>query len=1731
MKRLGKYEVLGELGHGAMGVVYRARDPIINRLVALKTITTGVADDPAMLQRFYREAQSAGGLQHPNIVTIYDMGEASELPYIAMELVDGENLEQLIARRSAFPITLKLSYAMQACRALDYAHKRGIVHRDIKPGNVMVSKDGNVKVVDFGIARVLETSRTQTGMLIGTFAYMSPEQYHGEHADERSDIWSFGVLFYELLTYQKPFTGPTPASLMHNICNVEPASLKGLLPECPVELDTAVTKMLQKAPSDRYQSMEDVLLDLEPIWKALRSQSVADLLDQTRCLFDEKRFTDARDLARQAVQLESSNQQARSLLEKANAEIRRLLNRPKAQQFVEKGQALLGEKKLQEAKVAAEQALQLDSSFTPAEELQRDIQKELDRARLLAEWLETAKQNLAEGLPDEAETLLAKVLNAEPSNAQAEGLHQKALKEIADREKAQRLLQGLQRARELWTQQRYDDSLKVLKDLGNEFPGEEELSRLFETVRDDQIEQQKRRDLQQSRNLVASGHHEDAIALLSDLRKQFPTDETIPGLLEAARKDQLNQRRLLGLTEARNLLAAGQYDACISFLTSLSKTFPGDQEIPKLLETALQNQAEQLRQRGVYEAGKLLAARKYKECADFLANLEKQFPGDREILLLQQSVHEEQATQEKLQGMEKARSLIAARRFDESSSLLVDLEKRFSADEEILALKNALTEDRLKQKRLQALEQARNFLASKNYKQCLKVLSSLQEEFPDDVETHKLLDATWKEQTEQSKQEGLARARNLLVARHYAESIALLTELQTEFPSETAIGKLLNSARKEQAEQRQRDGLAQARSFLAARRYDDSIALLAKLQTEFPGETEITRLLVTARQELAEQQKELKLADARSLLAARSFVDALAVLTSLAAAYPKDSAVMKLRALVQREQEKRAKEEKLQGELDSLKKLISENRYPEVTSRAKELLTEFPSEPNLLRLVEFASSRQADIERDLLLKRKLDEAKSLVDAGRFDGAMRILQDALKTFPANAELQTLHQQCEIQQKKLQVRQQIEQRVRQIRVKINREELSEAVDLAQQTLLTLGPDTDLTHLLNSAQVELQAREKKRLQEGSLETIRGLIDSGDVDGASRTIDALVASQTIDFFDPRIQRLSARIQEAKATAGGSAASSSSEAGSPLSREYAFLQGPPVLDVPPSPDKVLPLDPATAATQDPASATIPPQSVASGQAPESALPLPEIPFSPAAKSPPTEAKPSTAMPASMPAAQKRPAPVHSPVVAASGQPAPAPVSTPMWRKAGILAIAAIAVVSAIWFELRPRSASRAPVNRAAVKTTQKPAQSTIDPLEIEQRQALVDANNKIAANDLDGASKVLQPAAALNGPLTSEIQQKLAQVQESMKDANLRQLRQKEEVLWQRAMSSVAEGRFSEAHNDLQQVVALPAGGVRREDAERYLERTIPQLKIQQSLDAHARQSLERGDFSSARHAAEEIKQNGGSPTELVGKIDQAELAQLKQLESQFEQLKLRDDEAAIQQLKTLQPRLQALSDGGPQSNEALTYANNIPAAIADVRGRSDRKIADAAFQQAVQKYHQAAANNDKNGLASARGDLQSIVQNGGPHTADAQKNLSELNDKLAALNQPPASPPPATKPTVKTEAPPLVADPEATVRSLIERYAQAFNQRDADALRQVWPNMGPLYARYKTLFQEVDSISMRVDIQKIQFGPGGTTAIVNAQESQESKMKGYKTGRKQTARTFQLALSNGYWLITDVQ
>ncbi len=252
-----------------MGVVFKARDPLIGRLIALKTITTFAAEDPAMVERFWREAKAAGALQHANIVTIHDVGEADGVPFIAMEYLEGESLAGLISRGAPLSLTEKVGYLVQTCRALQYAHRRSVIHRDIKPANIVLTVEGVIKVVDFGIARVSDAPNTHTGTLLGTLGYMSPQQIRGKRADGLSDIWSVGVVLYELLTGRRPFKGGNQADLMRSIVQDEPAALSDVLGGCPYQLVTISRRALAKNEANRYQSMEQLLLDLKSAWASM----------------------------------------------------------------------------------------------------------------------------------------------------------------------------------------------------------------------------------------------------------------------------------------------------------------------------------------------------------------------------------------------------------------------------------------------------------------------------------------------------------------------------------------------------------------------------------------------------------------------------------------------------------------------------------------------------------------------------------------------------------------------------------------------------------------------------------------------------------------------------------------------------------------------------------------------------------------------------------------------------------------------------------------------------------------------------------------------------------------------------------------------------------------------------------------------------------------------------------------------------------------------------------------------------------------------------------------------------------------------------------------------------------------------------------------------------------------------------------------------------------------------
>ena len=260
--RLGRYEILEELGRGAMGIVYKGLDPKLDRLTAIKTIrfTDDFDEDQAakIREQFYREAEVVAKLSHPNIVTIYDVGEDLDLSYLAMEYLEGESLETYACKEQLLSIRKTIDVTAQVCDALGYAHGHGIVHRDIKPANIMILKNGLVKVTDFGIARATASSKTRTGVIKGTPYYMSPEQISGMKVDGRSDIFSLGIVFYQLLTGELPFGGENLAAIMYQITTVDPEPPTKYNPKIYKAAVAILNRALEKSLESRYQKAQQM---------------------------------------------------------------------------------------------------------------------------------------------------------------------------------------------------------------------------------------------------------------------------------------------------------------------------------------------------------------------------------------------------------------------------------------------------------------------------------------------------------------------------------------------------------------------------------------------------------------------------------------------------------------------------------------------------------------------------------------------------------------------------------------------------------------------------------------------------------------------------------------------------------------------------------------------------------------------------------------------------------------------------------------------------------------------------------------------------------------------------------------------------------------------------------------------------------------------------------------------------------------------------------------------------------------------------------------------------------------------------------------------------------------------------------------------------------------------------------------------------------------------------------
>jgi eukaryotic-like serine/threonine-protein kinase len=530
--RIGKYDVLDVLGRGGMGVVYRARDSRLGRIVAIKMLTESFSGNTEMLQRFYREASQTGALRHNNIVIVYDAGDQDGEPYIVMEYVEGEPLDKVI-KRERIHLQLALSIVEQVCSALAYAHRAGVIHRDIKPANVILRADWSVKLLDFGIARDdnrVDTSLTGTGSLVGTPPYMAPERFRGAAIDGRSDIFSAGVLLYMLVTGRLPFDADYPG-VIDQILRSVPQPPSQLVAECPVHLDAILERALAKSPADRYANADDMAMDLHEVSAEITRTRVAELLAEAEKSFADDDFATAQGDLKALLRLDPQHVAGKRLLSKVEQRLTQREKEHKAQELARMAQLATNEREWDRALALCDEALTLNPASNTLVNLRKSVvdgkQTQEKVAQLLAESVNARK--VGELTRAQSRAALAKQLD--PQNSQILALCRQLQQEIDEKRRKEELRAVMASAREHLTAREFEEAFVLLDQAAVIAPDNAEVLRAREELSLALMEEKRKsvvRRLEERAALTTT--IEKLRVVSSDLAhslKEFPNDPAL----------------------------------------------------------------------------------------------------------------------------------------------------------------------------------------------------------------------------------------------------------------------------------------------------------------------------------------------------------------------------------------------------------------------------------------------------------------------------------------------------------------------------------------------------------------------------------------------------------------------------------------------------------------------------------------------------------------------------------------------------------------------------------------------------------------------------------------------------------------------------------------------------------------------------------------------------------------------------------------------------------------------------------------------------------------------------------------------------------------------------------------------------------------------------------------------------------------------------------------------------
>ena len=1008
--QIGRYEVQGELGRGGFGRVYRAYDPTVGRPVAIKILTQVSADTRT---RFRNEATVAGNLRHKNIVTVYEYGSFEGLPFLAMEYLEGEDLHHIITSRKALTILEKCNIMAQVADGLHYAHSSGVVHRDMKPANIMLLRDGTVKIMDFGIARLTRTPDatrlTQQGFLIGTLRYMAPEQLAGADFNAQCDIFAYGVIFYELLTGRHPFDAPDAQSLMYKLSFEEPAPIRDFVPRAPDALQQVISRMIQKTRDLRYRNLKDLQFDTEPIRIDLQRGRASELLLQAQELFDKESLEPAQKVLQEALALEPSNRAARTLWESVQDQIQQRTLRPRIEASLSAAEEHLAERRFGDAVQAFESALVLDRENVY-------IQGRIEQARALVEHSRRASQLLAEARREfEHENLTAayrivsEALRHDPKNPEAAEFLKTVQSYVERRQADQRVDDALRKAQGLMLIPAYEEAITVLSALDQKSP---KVRELLERVRTEKVAHERKqklhREMAAATDLLRQHRLEEAAKCLGNLQAEFPENQEVGHLLAYAQKEQAALARTEAVesaaAEVRSRSESRDFDGALAALDRALKKYPGESALIRLLgsTTAAKGawERQQALQSTLTKCEALRSKQRFAEAVQTVEAALEEHSAEPALLSLLKELETELTRQRRHEAIQKvskqAEKLLEQAQPESALEMLQQALIRYPGDPALgEILKRALDLVRAKE-RARAIEaicrDAARHAAAHEFDKALRVLDQGLENWRDDTSLVRQRAATleakksWERQVEQAEiaraaervsaiakrgQEAIARAD----AGDFDGALALLDEALRNWPDATSLHKIREStlSERERRAKRQRALQELEEIKLLARQESSSeaaelLSMTVSVAAEYPHDAEVQSIAAAPISMLSDVGR------ARQHMTEGNFRAVLEICERHLAQYPNHVAFGELTREAERGQ-RRAGLEELQ------RRAAAE---PDLQERARvfeEGLTQYPGEAAIDDELRFTRNKLA------LVDSIVEKARACERSGRHDEAL------------------------------------------------------------------------------------------------------------------------------------------------------------------------------------------------------------------------------------------------------------------------------------------------------------------------------------------------------------------------------------------------------------------------------------------------------------------------------------------------------------------------------------------------------------------------------------------------------------------------------------------------------------------------------------------------------------------------------------------------------------------------